>query len=139
MSNEEKILGLLQTMQANMTTMQANITTMQASMTTMQADLAATKADMQGITARLDKLEAGQATMKQELKAEISHEIRALIEVDVLPKFGALTAGQDLIIEKMVEQEDLDELRADTEGRLDVLEAVVKRLSREVEKLKKAQ
>ena len=72
-------------------------------------------------------------------KAEIMHEVKALLEVDVLPKFGTLTAGHDLIIQKMVEQEDLDEVREDVEDRLDVLEAVVKLHSREIKELKKAQ
>lgn len=72
-------------------------------------------------------------------KAEIMHEVKALLEVDVLPKFGTLTAGHDLIIQKMVEQEDLDEVREDVENRLDVLEAVVKLHSREIKELKKAQ
>jgi predicted RND superfamily exporter protein len=72
-------------------------------------------------------------------KAEIMHEVKALLEVDVLPKFGTLTAGHDLIIQKMVEQEDLDEVREDVENRLDVLEAAVKLHSHEIAKLKKAQ
>lgn len=118
MSNEEKILELLQ------------------GMTTRLDRLEAGQADM---SSRLDKLEAKADTMKQELKVEISHEIRALIEVDVLPKFGTLTAGHDLIIQKMVEQEDLDEVREDVENRLDVLEAAVKLHSHEIAKLKKAQ
>lgn len=111
MSNEEKILELLQGM----------------------------KTEMAGMSARLDKLEAKADTMKQELKVEISHEIRALIEADVIPKFNLLTDGHDLIIQKMVDQEDLDELREDVENRLDVLEAAVKLHSHEIAKLKKAQ
>ena len=63
------------------------------------------------------------------------HEVGALIEVDVIPRFSLLADGQKLIREKMLPAEAWDE----TEERLDVLEAVVKRHSREIENLKKAQ
>lgn len=68
-------------------------------------------------------------------KQEIMHEVGALIEVDVTPKFDLLADGQRLIREQMVTRDDL----ADLESRLDVLEAVTRRNVREIDKLKKAQ
>lgn len=68
-------------------------------------------------------------------KQEIMHEVGALIEADVLPKFNLLADGQKLIREQMVTRDDL----ADLESRLDVLEAVTRRNVREIDKLKKAQ
>lgn len=58
-----------------------------------------------------------------------------LMEAYFEPKFNLLADGQKLIQEKMLPAEARDE----TEERLDVLEAVVKRHSREIENLKKAQ
>ncbi len=59
----------------------------------------------------------------------------ALMEAYFEPKFSLLADGQKLIREKMLPVEAWDE----TEERLDVLEAVVKRHSREIENLKRAQ
>ena len=53
----------------------------------------------------------------------------------LVDRFNLLADGQKLIQEKMLPAEARDE----TEERLDVLEAVVKRHSREIENLKKAQ
>ena len=59
----------------------------------------------------------------------------ALMEAYFEPKFNLLADGQKLIQEKMLPAEARDE----TEEQLDVMEAVVKRHSREIENLKKAQ
>ena len=88
--------------------------------------------DLQAIAQLID------AKLDQKLarqKVEIMHEVVALIEVDVIPRFSLLADGQKLIREKMLPAEAWDE----TEERLDVLEAVVKRHSREIENLKRAQ
>lgn len=88
--------------------------------------------DLQAIAQLID------AKLDQKLarqKVEIMHEVGASIEVDVIPRFSLLADGQKLIREKMLPAEAWDE----TEERLDVLEAVVKRHSREIENLKRAQ
>ena len=88
--------------------------------------------DLQAIAQLID------AKLDQKLarqKVEIMHEVGALIEVAVIPRFSLLADGQKLIREKMLPAEAWDE----TEERLDVLEAVVKRHSREIENLKRAQ
>lgn len=58
-----------------------------------------------------------------------------MIEADVIPRFNLLADGQKLIQEKLLPAEALDIV----EDRADVLEAVVKLHSSEIEKLKKAQ
>ena len=88
---------------------------------------------------KVDKLEAKADTMKQELKTEISHEIRALIEVDVVRDLKALADGHKLLVEQMAKQETLEELRESVEDRLDVLDSIVKLHSHEIVRLKKAQ
>lgn len=68
-------------------------------------------------------------------KSEVMHEVKLLMEGYFDPKFNQLADGMDLIKEKALSREALEE----TSDRLDVLEAVVKVHSREIEKLKKNQ
>ena len=92
--------------------------------------------DLQAIAKLID------TTLDQKLaqqKVEIMHEVGALIEADVIPKFNLLADGQKLIREQMVTKEDLEEKWEDIQTQLDVLKAVVRRNSLEIEKLKKAQ
>lgn len=90
----------------------------------------------QGIMEDVEKLM--DAKLAQQ-KAEIMHEVGALIEVEVIPKFNLLADGIQLIREQMVTKEDLEERQEDIQTQLDVLKAVVRRNSVEIEKLKKAQ
>ena len=75
-------------------------------------------------------------------KTEIMHEVVALMEVEVRPKFGLLVEKMDLIAEKFLPPEEVEDL----DSRVDVLEAVTRRnvreigrISKELEDLKKAQ
>ncbi len=75
-------------------------------------------------------------------KTGIMHEVVALMEVEVRPKFGLLVEKMDLIAEKFLPPEEVEDL----DSRVDVLEAVTRRnvreigrISKELEDLKKAQ
>ncbi len=75
-------------------------------------------------------------------KQEIMHEVVALMEVEVRPKFDLLAEKMDLLAQKFLPPEEVEDL----DSRVDVLEAVTRRnvreigrLSRELEDLKKAQ
>lgn len=85
------------------------------------------------INKRLDTLERTTAT-KEDLD-RVLVESKVMQEGYFSPQFGLLADGLKLVQEKMLPMEALE----DVEDRLDVLEAVVKRHSREIEKLKKAQ
>ncbi len=73
--------------------------------------------------------------MIAKLNSESEARMMVMMEGYFEPKFNLLEEQIKLIQEKLIPAEALDE----TEARLDVLEAVVKRHSREIEKLKKAQ
>lgn len=75
------------------------------------------------------------AKLMQDQKKEIMHEVGALIEADVIPKFDLLADGQKLIQEKLTPPEEMEDIHT----RLDLLEAITRRNVREIEKLKKAQ
>lgn len=97
---------------------------------------------LQALSAKVDKLEAGQATMKTELQAEIKasegHMI-ALTEGHFNKGIGILADGHKLIMEQMAKKEDLEGAQEDIRTELDVLKAIVRQHTREIEKLKKAQ
>lgn len=65
---------------------------------------------------------------------EIAHLMSVLIENEVTPKFNLLAEGQQVILDKLVSQGEMDDL----ESRIETLETAVKRHSREITELKKA-
>lgn len=84
--------------------------------------------DLQAIAQIID-----QRLSKQ--KSEIMHEVNLLMDGYFDPKFNAFADGLEMLKEKNLSHEELEE----ASDRLDVLEAVVKVHSREIEKLKKNQ
>lgn len=75
-------------------------------------------------------------------KKEIMHEVVALMEMEVWPKFDLLVEKMDLLAEKFLPPEEMEDL----DSRVDALEAVTRRnvreigrISKELEDLKKAQ
>lgn len=81
-----------------------------------------------------EKISASEARTAEKI-SDSEARMMAMMEAYFEPKFNLLADGQKLIQEKMVTVEDLHRI----EERLDVLEIVVKRHSREIEELKKAQ
>ena len=80
--------------------------------------------------------------MLADQKTEIMHEVVALMEVEVRPKFDLLAEKMDLLAEKFLPPEEVEDL----DSRVDVLEAATRRnvreigrISRELEDLKRAQ
>ena len=80
--------------------------------------------------------------MLADQKTEIMHEVVALMEVEVRPKFDLLAEKMELLAEKFLPPEEVEDL----DSRVDVLEAVTRRnvreigrISRELEDLKRAQ
>lgn len=67
-------------------------------------------------------------------KKDIMHEVNLLMESYFDPKFNVLADGLELLKERCVSREELEE----NSDRIDVLEAVVKVHTREIEKLKKS-
>lgn len=73
--------------------------------------------------------------IKTELRQELMHDVKILIDADITPKFNLLAENQELLLERVPSRDDLELL----ESRLDTLELVVKKHSREIAELKKAQ
>lgn len=65
---------------------------------------------------------------------EIAHLMRVIVESDITPKLNLLAEGQQTIIDKQIPYEDIEAL----ETRVDALEAVLKKLNRDIAALKKA-
>ena len=68
-------------------------------------------------------------------KREIMQEVGVLIENEVTPRFNLLAEGQEDILRRMPDEDDMDSV----DERLSTPEAMVKKLNREVAQLKKAQ
>ena len=91
--------------------------------------------DLQAIAKMISDSEARTA----EKISESESRMMALMEAWFEPRFNLLAEGQKLIREQMVKKEDLEAKQEDIQTQLDVLRALVKRNSLEIEKLKKAQ
>ena len=76
---------------------------------------------------------AESARMLADQKTEIMHEVVALMEVEVRPKFDLLAEKMDLLAEKFLPPEEVEDL----DSRVDVLEAVTRRNVREIGRISK--
>ena len=97
---------------------------------------------MEETSRMMEAQRAESARMLADQKTEIMHEVVALMEVEVRPKFDLLAEKMDLLAEKFLPPEEVEDL----DSRVDVLEAVTRRnvreigrISKELEDLKRAQ
>ncbi|WP_300606540.1 hypothetical protein [uncultured Oscillibacter sp.] len=132
MSDTEKILEILGAMNRRMDTMQEDISVLRSG--------SATKEDVGALKGDVGTLKEDIAAHKREMatKEDLRHakgEMMALMEAYFEPKFDLLAEQIKLIQEKQVPMEAMEQ----TEDRLDVLEAVVKSHSAEIQRLKKTQ
>lgn len=70
---------------------------------------------------------------------EIAHLMRVIVESEVAPKFNLLADGQQSIIERLDRMDERLEDMDVMDTRITALEAMVKKLNREVATLKRAQ
>ena len=106
---EEKILSVLEKMQADISNLKKGQNDMQADISGLKAGQDAMQADISGTKVRLD--------------TEIERKINLLAE------------GQELMLEKLERLDDMEVM----DTRITALEAMVKKLNRDIEKLKRAQ
>ena len=151
MTNEEKILEMLASIQADMNGMKADMNDMKADMNGMKADMNGMKADingmqadMSGMKADMNGIQADMNGMKAdigELKADVSNlkteaiKTNLRIENEIIPKLKVLAEGHAMLSETLTPKSKVDELQSDVE----LLKIVVKNLNSEVQQLKKAQ
>lgn len=89
----------------------------------MQADISGLKTDVSGLKAGQDAMQADISGIKVRLDTEIERKINLLAE------------GQELMLEKLERLDDMEVM----DTRITALEAMVKKLNRDIEKLKRAQ
>lgn len=75
------------------------------------------------------------AQQKQELLDEATQRMKVLLDTEVNKKFNLLAENQELLLERLPDPEASELL----ERRVDTLELAVRRLSRQVTELQKAQ
>lgn len=93
-----------------------------------EKDLQAIAELMRGMETRID-----QKLVQQ--RKDILHDVKILLDTEVTTKFNLLAEGMEDIRRRMPSEDDMDII----DGRLDTLEAMVKKHSREIAELKKAQ
>ena len=84
--------------------------------------------DMQAIAQLMER-------QKQEILDETTQRMKVLLDTEVTPKFNLLAENQSIMMEKLERLDDMEVM----DTRITALEAMVKKLNRDVEKLKKAQ
>lgn len=82
-----------------------------------------------------ERIDQKLAQQKGEILDEATHRMKILIDAEVTPKFNLLAENQQIMMEKLERLDDLDVM----DTRITALEAMVKKLNREMEKLKRAQ
>ena len=75
------------------------------------------------------------AQQKQEILDESTRRTKLLLDTEVTTRFNLLAEGQQTILEKLERLDDREVM----DTRINALEAMVKKLNREMEKLKRAQ
>lgn len=75
------------------------------------------------------------AQQKQEILDETTQRMKILLDTEITPKFNLLAENQSIMMEKLERLDDIEVM----DTRITALEAMVKKLNRDVEKLKRAQ
>ena len=75
------------------------------------------------------------AQLMAQQRKDIMQDLKVLLDTEVTTKFNLLAEGIEDIQRRMPSEDDMDII----DGRLDTLEAIVKKHSREISNLKKAQ
>lgn len=109
---------------------------LQAIRTVMKEETDAVQMDLrQEIAAMEARLDAKMDVKLAEAKQDIMKGVSVLMEQEFRPQFNLLAEGQQIILEKLGPLEDLEVL----ETRVSALEAMVKKINRELTQLKKVQ
>lgn len=83
--------------------------------------------DLQAISQMMDGKLAAQ-------KKEIMNEVKVLLDTEVQTKFNLLAEGQQEILERLVPRSRVDDL----EDEVKFLKSIIRQISEDVQKLKKA-
>lgn len=94
--------------------------------------------DLQAIQAMMESMEQRTDEKLVSMEQRIIKSTVALIDTEVTPKFDLLAEGQRIIVERLDRMEDRLEDMDVMDTRITALEAMVKKLNREMASLKKA-
>lgn len=82
-----------------------------------------------------EELQEIRSVVREETSQEISQQMNLMVENFFMPKFSLLAENQQLIMEKLQGLDDLEVM----DTRITALEAMVKKINRELKELKQAQ
>ena len=116
MNNEEKILAILETVQADISGLKVDVSGLKGDVSDLKGDVSDLKADMSDVKGRLVRVELTQENV-------------------ILPQLQLLAEGIATIDKKLIPRSEIDEMKED----ISLLKSVVRSLSQELAELKKAQ
>lgn len=147
MNNEEKILAILEKLNARM----ENLESGQAA---LEGYLDRIKSDQSFTNLRLGNLEHKQAAFEgrmarfesalgeiKEVQSKIQEDVTSInltLELDVDKRFKAIAEGQEAIEKRLDALDDVKELAEETKEKVDVIHSVVAQHSQDIKELKKA-
>ena len=70
-----------------------------------------------------------------QLKQDIMHDVKVLLDTEVTPKFNLLAENQKIMLDKLAPKSELEELRSE----VSVLKLAIRSINQEIAELKKAQ
>ena len=123
MNNEEKILAILETVQADISGLKVDVSGLKGDVSDLKGDVSDLKGDV------------------SDLKADMSDVKGRLVRVEltqenvILPQLQLLAEGIATIDKKLIPRSEIDEMKED----ISLLKSVVRSLSQELAELKKAQ
>ena len=143
MNNEEKILQLLEQMNARQDKTETLLGQLQVDMQDMKADMRGMKADMNGMRSDIDGMKADISDMKirvtniedrtERIEARVT-KIELTQENTVVPNIRLLAEGHEVIQHQIKNISVIDRMQED----IDTLKAAVSYLSNELKAMKEA-
>ena len=144
MTNEEKILELLEKLESGQAALEGRLERIGADQKITNVELRNLEAKQAAFEGRMGRFETalselqtgvsglkvGQAQMQDDITG-----VKLRLELDVEKRFDAVNEGIDAILEKLTPKNRVDELEAD----VIVLKTAIRALTQEIAELKKAQ
>lgn len=144
MTNEEKILELLEKLSTHMESLESGQAELEGRLERIGSDQKITNLELRNLEVkqvafegRMGRFETALAGL-QEAQSQMQDDltsVKARLELDIEKRFDAVNEGIDAILEKLTPKNRVDEMEAD----IVVLKTAIRALTQEVTDLKKAQ
>lgn len=137
MNNEEKILAILEKLDARMETLETGQAALEGRLDGIKASQSLTNVSINNLEHKQSAIEGRMARFETALTGmqDDLTSVKLRLELDVEKRFDAVNEGIDAILAQLTPKRQIEDMEAD----IVVLKAAIKALSQEVAELKKAQ